>query len=510
MIWRITTLCLCLLAVTIVIWAFDGTEYRQAIYGAPDHYCDATLSVSGGTGTGTGTLGDPWNLVRCMSEPVAGEVIGLLPVGAGTPVSLPAKQGTGDEAIPAFQPANSGTSGSPIVYVAKYAAITLDRATIATNQNRSELRTDGTKDADSVRGTGGATYGASTRNYIIYDGIFVDMSNSHMIGDSGVITARASTGAEFRNFVIKGESTDCDSNCELYRSNGDTDTVISNALIYDYDNVPTGGGLNQQGWVFVMYGAHNYLIEHFELDNTDNGIFPKGTSSSGTVFNYGTIRYGIVHGVRQCARFNDFHASSLTEVHHVLCYDYTEFGLGLTAETSSARNLLMHHVTATSAAQSAIYVKNTTASNVTIRDCLFDYNNVGSSVQGFYAKEDTNALPTVNYNGYYNNGNTVYWSWNSTENPTHFSTISSWRTAVSQEANSQVLSSNPFTNRASDDYTITGGHAALTASSTGGEVGAYEGTYVIGVDLSSEVSRRFTPRLNLIRSSLPQHTEELN
>jgi hypothetical protein len=49
-----------------------------------------------------------------------------------------------------------------------------------------------------------------------------------------------------------------------------------------------------------------------------------------------------------------------------------------------------------------------------------------------------------------------------------------------QEANSVELASDPFTSRAGNDFTIAIGHAAKTASSTGGELGCYEGGAWVG------------------------------
>lgn len=65
--------------------AFDFSEYRTPTHGAP-HYCNPTRALAN---NGAGTLGDPWNMVQCATQPVADNRVGILPVGAGTPVSLP-------------------------------------------------------------------------------------------------------------------------------------------------------------------------------------------------------------------------------------------------------------------------------------------------------------------------------------------------------------------------------------------------------------------------------------
>lgn len=474
--------------------AKDLSEYRTATYGSPTHYCDPTRSLSS---SGTGTLGDPWNYTQCQSQPVAGNVVGHLPVGAGTPVTLPV---TASHKIPAFSPANSGSSSgstctSNIVHVTKYPAVSLTYSTITTNQNRTEIRRAGTEDAADVVATGanlaGSVYGTRDVNCIIFDGFFVDMAQNPFRNDSGVISARGTDagavalGIQFKNFVIKGKVTDCDSNCTIWRSDECTNCVLSNFVVKDFDNQPTGSGLNQDGGFNDDYGIQNGLYEYFLLEGGDLVLYPKGQGIGGAGhYNYATIQYGIMKTVLGCMRFNDSDPTGVTEVHHVLCQDYRDYGLSLSNETQAPRNFLIHHNTFTGGCTSnvncigAIYLQDAASqTNVTIRDNLVDVETTYGA-QGINAGEATYSFPTTNYNGYYEAGGSYGWSYNGLP----YTTLANWRTATGQEANSQVLGSDPFTNRASDVFTVAGGHAALTASSTGGEIGAYEGSIDPGVD----------------------------
>lgn len=476
--------------------AFDTSEYRTATYGAPDHYCDPTRSLAS---SGSGTLGDPWNLTQCQTQPVCGEVIGLLPVGGGTPVQIPVSAGNYNE--PAFEPSGitDCTLGNELVYVAKYAAIALTRATITTDPNRTEFRTDGVAEAADIVGTGRAAYGTYDHDYVIYDGIFVDMAQVGINGDQGIISVFNATGVKFLNFRIKGTTTDMDSNPIVYRPGNATNTVLSNFESWDFDNAPTGGGLNQNGIWSDQYGDHNYLIEHFVLDNVDRGLFAKGTAAG--TFNYGTIRYGVIKNVSQCLAFNDFDATNLTTVEYVLCTGWSFVGVTLENQTSVSRNFLMHHVTiangpCSSSVPGPFYLRNgVSAVNVGWRDNILDMLN-GGFCNGVDAGEFTGTFPsgTVDYNGYYKAGATVTWSLNGSS----YNTIGNWRTATGKEASSLVLASDPFTNRAGSDFTVAVGHAAKTASSTGGEIGAYAGSETVGYDISSGTVyfprfRRFRP-----------------
>lgn len=461
--------------------AFDPSEYRQNTYGPPNHYCDPTRSL---TSNGAGTLADPWNMSQCATQPVAGDVVGVLP---GVSVRLPT---TNNDNIPAFNPSNSGTSTNRIVYVTKYAAVALPN--VETNSTRTELRHDGS--APSIvngvgAGTGCAMYGTNGRSYITFDGFYVDMAQAYMKEDSGVIRAENATGIHFRNFVIKGANLTVASNAILYRPQNTIDAVLSNFKAYNFHNNGTGSNTPQPAAFSDQYGDRNFLIERFEIYDMDNGIFLKGTAPANVNYNYGTIQYGVVRSVASwCLRFNDFDTSNLTTVHHFLCYDYSGMGIGLTSETTDPRNVIFHHNTfargnSTNINQHGpVYIKNAgSMSNVTIRDSIFDMNSgaYGNMVDG---GENPGPRPTMDYNVYTKNGSATNWS----HNGANYSSIAAWRAAAApmQEANSIVSTTPIFTNRDGANFTVASGHPAMTASSTGGQVGAYEGSITPGVDTS--------------------------
>lgn len=464
--------------------AFDSSEYRQNTYGTPTHYCDPAQ-----VGTGSGTLVSPWNLTQCLANAAPGNVVGFLP-GVGTLTT------TNNDNIPAFNPTNGGTNttvgSGRIVFVTKYAAIAL--SSVDTNPNRTELRHDGV--APTIvggvgAGDGCAIYGSNGKNYLTYDGFFSNVIYCYPKEDSGILRAESATGVQFKNFEVKGATVTMASNAVLYRTQDVIDTVASNFRIYDWHNDPTGSSTPQGGAWCDLYGDRNYLIEQFDVSNTDSGFYAKGTAPSNVNYNYGTIRYGIIrsmtnyNGSSWGMRFNDFDNSNTTTVHHVLIYGIESSGIALSSETTDPRNVLIHHVTVAKGSATnvnghgPVYIKEAASmSSVELRDNVFDHDSgtYGSMVD---AGELTGAaMPTMNYNGYTKNGSTTNWSYNGGNS----TTIANWRTASSQEANSQVLTTPIFTDRTNNDYTIAAGHAALTADSAGGQLGAYEGGHVIGVE----------------------------
>jgi hypothetical protein len=485
---RILPLLVLVLGLTAVpALAFDPSEYRQNTYGPPTRYCDPARPLSS---AGEGTLSNPWNLNQAMTLAVAGDVVGFLP---GVGVRMPS---TDNDNIPTFRPINSGTATNRIVFVTRFAAVALSG--VATNPNRTQLRHDGTRavaTGPTERGTGSPMYGAYQTNYATFDGFFVDMAEAQPKGDSGVIRVENGRGVHFRNFEIKGTRTNMGTNPVIYRPQNAVDTVLSNFRAYDFSNDTSGSDTPQSGLFSDQYGDQNFLIEHFEIRNTERGIYLKGTTP-GPVFNYGTIRYGIVSGNHECFRFNDLHASNLTTVEYSLCYDVsagprtTGAGFALGSETTPVRNLLIHHVTVarmradTSNIAGSLYGRNSIGSNVTIRDNLFDIDNgrFGHAI----SFEEISTLPAVlNYNGYTKSGATLTWAFNGAE----YNRLAAWRTATGRDANSLVLSSTPFVNRASGDFRVAAGHPAMTASSTGGQLGAYAGGFNPGVDLSPAPTR---------------------
>lgn len=385
----------------------------------------------------------------------------------------------------------------------KYAAVAL--ANVATNQNRSEFRHSGT----GVGTSGCAIYGTNGVNYITFDGLFTDMAEAPNIEDSGVIRVENGTGVHFRNFEIKGTARTIPFNPVIYRPGTAVDTILSNFRAYDFSNSGFQGALFSD-----QYGDQNFLIEHFEIRNTNIGIFTKAPSENDYIngqFNHGTIRYGIISDNLSGIRLHALHPSIVTNIHHVLIHTYSAAGIHFSQEVVAARNVTIDHVTmavgTTGGNQSgAVYIEDNGVGAV--NDTLTFTNSILDNADSNFNAREINDTWIANYNGYYRGGSAGSWSFNGT---TH-TTIGAWRTATGEEANSTLLSSDPFTNRAADDFTIAGGHAALTASSTGGEIGAYEGNHVIGVDVTTGTTpSRFNLQLNLRRASyeLPQELFDL-
>jgi hypothetical protein len=317
------------------------------------------------------------------------------------------------------------------------------------------------------------------------------MAEAEIRSDTGVIAAQSCTGLTCVNYVIKGTTTNCQSNAVVYRPEEAVDTILSNFKVYDFSNDPANSDTPQAGLFSDQYGDRGFLIEHFEIDNIDMGIFLKGSGFSGNL-NYGTIRYGIIKDSASFVRLNALHATETTLVQHCLMYNSigsrpkTISPDGIVCDVISAgqlRNLTIDHCTIAKIdgtdnnCNGAFNVEdNTISGSVVITNTIFDIDNGSFGNQISFL---TSLPDTLNYNFYYKNGGTETYVYNGSS----YNTFANWQAAISgRDANSVEGSSSPFNNRASDDYTINTGHAAYTMSSTGGQVGCYATSETIGVE----------------------------
>ena len=470
-------------------WAADLSQYRTATYGTPTHYCDLSLSIAAPSGSGTSL--DPWNATRCMTEPVAGNVVGIK---AGVSAIL---TGPSSRTGAAFTPTHSGDPGNPIVYVCEYAAIGLTYSTLDSNANRCEFRHNGVANVGATEGANsGAMIGANTINYVTFDGFYINMANAHMRVDSGVINCWSTTDITFKNFVIKGEITDMDSNVVIYRPEGCTRTTLSNFRVSGFSNEPVSGTLNQQGLFSDQYGDEDFLIEKFLIEfptttKVPGGIYLKGSAVSNTMYNYGTVRYGIIKNTGACLQFNALHATNVSEYHHIICETQRQdSAVYFSAETINVRNITLHHLTvakgdsASLNYQGCISTKSSSSfgigSAVNIRDSICG-SDAGSNGFEFYTH--SGSPNQLDYIGHYKNGSTLHWY-----NGTQYDSLGAWQTATVFEDNSLVVTSSPFIDWTNGNYNLSVGHAWLTASSTGGELGAMEGSTDPGPDTNASTS----------------------
>jgi hypothetical protein len=183
--------------------------------------------------------------------------------------------GGGVRLTPAFNPANSGTATDPITF----------RTT--------------TGSVLSFSSSEGPIIGASSRDYIIWDGFHINGIDTPTTSDTGHVDVYLSTGVELHNLRIIGDGSrdysaiggnynairfeDCDE-CRAY-----------NCEINDiYEDGGTYGG-NTDG--IGTYDARNLTIEHCTIYDCGQGIYIKGQHGADTNQEQTdiTIRYNLVY-----------------------------------------------------------------------------------------------------------------------------------------------------------------------------------------------------------------------
>lgn len=144
-------------------------------------------SSSQGSGNGSSEA-NATALSTALSAGAAGDVICVIP---GTYTGST----TGDRFVPSWKISASGTSGSPIKVVAKYAAAIY-------GSNLSEMRSGTTTD-----GAGNPAFGVNGYDYQEWIGFYVDEANSATHADTGPAVLTGTTGSKIMLAHIAGKTT---------------------------------------------------------------------------------------------------------------------------------------------------------------------------------------------------------------------------------------------------------------------------------------------------------------
>lgn len=426
-----------------------------------------------GTGSGSSEANAaPLANVLQASGAQPGDVVGSIPdIYAHSTGASPYRSNT-----PAWMPANSGTLANPIRIVAKHAAARM--ANPLTDPLRSELRAgSGSYDGPDSH----PVFGSADRNHIHWIGFACDEALCRTKADNGpyYVNGTNITGATVRLCAIKGASAvswfDNHSAIRIGEGGGGiTDPVVGDCRLWNFNN--TQGGSNVAA--IITYGARNLLIEHCEIFDCFTGYYIKGSGGGGSNFNWGKVRFNYIHDLLSAAmRCQDNDAVQILEVFQNIVDVAlgTAFGISATTVGATTRNQFVHHNT--------VYVRQAGGSGLWTRTAQntlrYQDNLVVSAVPGgvyHNAGEFNGVFQDNDFEGYFGStGNR--WSYNGND----YNTLAAWRAAIGDAANSQEFGSQPLVNPGID-FHLAVGHAARTAASDGGAIGAYRtGTEQIGI-----------------------------
>jgi len=255
-----------------------------------------TLYVNGSTGNDATTYannnsGSPWaTIARSMwgstnrASMVSGEAAqagDTVIVTAGTYTAAGCSNtNTADRWSPVLVPANSGSSGNEIVFMAETDAA----------HNSSGLSIIQITTAGGITG-GEPTIGVvSGKNYIEFNGFKIYETTS-VNQDCGIMTLYQGDNVTVKNCEFVGLTVTYQNNHAGIRIEDINDVTIQNNKVHSVH-----GNYNDHSDAILLYHSDNVLIEHNELYDCGNGIAVKGSE----VWRYEyaiTIRYNKIYNI---------------------------------------------------------------------------------------------------------------------------------------------------------------------------------------------------------------------
>ncbi len=227
-------------------YADPDTTSETITLPTPTHY--VSFSASGG---GSGTQGSPWTLDEAMTNAVAGNVV---QIGPGVYVG----DGSGNRFTPAFRPANAGTSGNPITFMAENPAA-------ISNSGFTDIRS-----GDTSTGSGAPAFGTYQRAYIHWIGIKSDHrdSNNKAREDSGACAIWEAEGSKVQLCDLHGELGMPNNNYSAVRIERSPDSEIVDNIIAEFTR---SGNRNNTAGV-IGYYSEDTVIAHNDISGCGHGI----------------------------------------------------------------------------------------------------------------------------------------------------------------------------------------------------------------------------------------------
>lgn len=463
----------------------------------PTIYAD---TVDRGSGNGSSEA-NAMDFVTALATVTAGGVIGVLP---GVHVTA----STATRWVPSLAPANSGSSGNPIVICCKYPAARL--STPGVNANRTEIQSTGNIRTGTALewSVNSAALGVGVgTSYVKFYGFYLDQSDALPRPSNGTVLAATGTNhIEFHEFYFDcynnlspdpGDMTWSEDNFNAIYCEDSDDLVIKNC--YFNGGNGSAAGLNHNASAITIYGCKRFLFEHLDFADVNAMIWIKGSNSAGgetEPYNDGTVRYcraltspasGITVANVNTSRGVDIYQNLIVN---------SGFATEMANDGGGGDAIRIFNNTIVDFAYSALVVAD-------VQTTSAFYNNIcyrSSSSSAEFVNGDGISMATgvspLDYNFYYEAGGAPAWS----NNGVVYNSLEAWRTAMGSPKETHSSVTDPLF-VGSGSYKLQGGSPALTASSTGGPIGCYiTGTEEIGlaadatVDASSETRARIVIR----------------
>ncbi|MEW8042033.1 MAG: hypothetical protein AB2800_17735 [Candidatus Thiodiazotropha endolucinida] len=308
----------------------------------PTHYIDP-----GASGGGDGSQLSPWTWAEFYANIALGMVVQVM---AGE-LDLTT---TDERFIPAGQLPISGTSSQRIIIYAQHRAI--DTANTA-------LRTKLTTTATTQAVNGCPVIGASVRDYITWDGFWIDEVDALPTTDTGPVILNRCRGVHILGCVIDGMdvtgydnwATDTAENHNGIRIEGMEDCVIADNRISGFrnpDNSHNGTGIMSYTSSGIMNNRNN-IIENNEIFNNGCGIYIKGQGGGMTSGSF-TIRKNRVYSNTNAGIEFGGHTGPASYVYQNLCYTNNH---GIMLGRDEVSNVKVYNNTLANNTDTSLYLK---------------------------------------------------------------------------------------------------------------------------------------------------------
>ncbi|MCG7948037.1 MAG: right-handed parallel beta-helix repeat-containing protein [Candidatus Thiodiazotropha taylori] len=315
----------------------------------PTHWIDPTAS-----GGGDGSALSPWTWAEFLTN--------LSSAYAATPgdmkvMVLPGElqaTTTDERFIPAFQLPIGGAVAKRIIVFAQNRAI--DTATTA-------LRTKLTTTATTQAVNGCPVIGSQFRDYITWDGFWIDEVDALPTADTGPVILNQCQGVHILGCLLEGmDLTGYDNwgaspaeNHNGIRIEGMQDCVIADNKISGFVN-PSGShnGAGIMSYTSInLENNSNNVIENNEIDSCGCGIYIKGqwaNTNSGSF----TIRKNYIHSNQNAGIEFGGHTGSASYVHQNLCVANNH---GIMLGRDEVNNVKVYNNTIANSTDTSLFLK---------------------------------------------------------------------------------------------------------------------------------------------------------
>lgn len=367
--------------------------------------------------------------------------------------------GTGVRFLGAFNPANSGDSGSPIRFQCATAGA-------------CELRLSSSE---------GPVMGCRSRDYVIWDGFYVDGTISSSTSDTGHVDFFAATGCQLLNSTIRGRLNRTENdNYNAVRIEDSTGIVIAGNELYDIAVNGVYGG-NQAG--VMTYDADDALIEHNDIHDVGVGIYFKGThDESGYTQADNIARLNRIYDVRVGGIEAGSMQSGLIYQNTVSCTSSSAWGIRIqswptgTHVPASPRNVDIYNNGINNCGDGFPYDSNDHSSSHWVNLRIWN-NIVLNGAYGVHSMGPTNIGSTDHQHNVYHGMSTAVANFGSNLN------CAGWIAAGQDDVAPTCSTSDPLITSETveaEDWHLQGGSFALTHGRTFGGSTIPAGPYITG------------------------------